>query len=301
MINSKKYRTKIIKLSGLVVFFNLAVLLNTAHAESCTSSTTLSGLIDSTGQNECTVTPDNVNFDVYQFGICTSDPTYSDLDSCDFILNQLAPVEFNLGSGDTGTLTGATLNNIGAKNYTHTFITLKNSVNLTTQFTFDTDQQGYDGTYGPVCWTNGQSDGFKTDTPTDNSITCGLLSAADPTETPYNYNYLGASGTYTTSLTTTEGNTNDYTITQGLAPSSIATTDTDGVYIFTKQALGTALDLTSVDLPNYNIDISFLVTDAAKMVFNTGEYCHTSKDVSEGGCLGNIEVEAIDVVITGRE
>ena len=57
----------------------------------------------------------------------------------------------------------------------------------------------------------------------------------------------------------------------------------------------------NADLANYNIDISFLVTDAAKMVFNTGAYCHTSKDVSEGGCLGNIEVEAIDVVITGRE
>ena len=57
----------------------------------------------------------------------------------------------------------------------------------------------------------------------------------------------------------------------------------------------------NADLANYNIDISFLVTDAAKMVFNTGAYCHTSKDVSEGGCLGNIEVEAIDIVITGTE
>jgi hypothetical protein len=37
------------------------------------------------------------------------------------------------------------------------------------------------------------------------------------------------------------------------------------------------------------------------MVFNTSSFCHTSKDVAEGGCLGNIEVEAIDIVITGTE
>jgi len=47
----------------------------------------------------------------------------------------------------------------------------------------------------------------------------------------------------------------------------------------------------NADLANYNIDISFLVTDAAKMVFNTGSACHTSKDVAEGDCLGNIEVK----------
>ena len=65
----------------------LSLAANTAYAVSCTANTTLSSLLGSTSQNECTVTPDFVKIGVYQFGICTSMPTNTDVSMCDFFLS----------------------------------------------------------------------------------------------------------------------------------------------------------------------------------------------------------------------
>lgn len=261
----------------------------------CTPATTLATIFSQTGSNECSVTPDKVDIDIYQFGVCTSEPSVTDTSNCDFFLNNSSPTTLNLTAGASGTLAGATLAEIGQKNYTHLVLVMGNAIKFATTFEFSIPQLGFDGASGLLCWTNGQSNGFLTPAASDNSITCG--SNPSPTLTTYSYPYFGVSGNYliTENLS---GKGNSYTLVEGPVPSNVATSDGGSNYIHVRQNMPTSLDLRTADLANLVVDISFKVTDAAKLTFHedpvAGIYCATASTP----CVGNIEVNFIDILIS---
>ena len=260
----------------------------------CTSATTLATLLPS---NECTLTPDTVILDVYQFALCTSEPLIDDVNNCDFLLNSTTATSLNLSAGSTGSLTGASLAELGQKDYTYVMLVIAKSVQFKTTFTFDTAQYGYDGVSGNSCRTNGQSNGFLTPLSSDNSITCG----ANPTPflTEYHYPYFGAVGNYTASVCLSD-KTNSYSLIQGPVPSTLAASSENGSHIQVSQLMPASLDLTAVDLANLNVNISFMVTDAAKLTFyqdpTAGTYCA----LADTPCAGNIEVNFLDVIVTSQ-
>ena len=287
----------ILSILSIFSFFTL-IFLDESRAQSipeCTTATTLSTLLPN---NECTLTPNTVQVSVYQFGVCTSAPSISDISNCDFFLNSLTPTTLNLGLNTTGDLNGATTDQITSKNYTHAVMIISNSVKLSTVFEFANAQQGYDGGTGTSCWTNGQTGGFLTVAASDNSITCGSVPNAVLTE--YSYPYFGSTGTYTATATV-GSKTNLYSLIQTTLPSTMASTDSNGTFIAVSQTMAAALDLTGLTQTQVNaltFDVSFMVTNAAKLTFyqdsNPGDYCATGSTP----CVGNIEVNFIDVVVS---
>jgi len=280
------------------VFILNMMVPTTAHAQGipkCTPTTTLATIFAQTGNNECSVTPDKVDMEIYQFGVCTSDPSVTDTSNCDFFLNSNSPTTLNLTAGASGTLAGATLTEIGQKNYTHLVLVMGNAIKFSTTFGFITPQLGFDGASGPLCWTNGQSNGFLTPAASDNSITCG--SNPSPALTTYSYPYFVVSGNYSVTENLS-GKGNSYTLIQGPVPSTVSSSDGGGNYIHLRQTMPTALDLRAADLANLAVDISFKVTDAAKLTFYqnpaAGIYCATPNTP----CVGNIEVNFIDILIS---
>ena len=285
-----------INLACFVATSFLSLAANTAYAVSCTANTTLNSLIQSTSQNECTVTPDFVKMGVYQFGICTSMPTNTDVSMCDFFLSSNNATTLTLGINSSGTLEGASQDAIEQKVYTHATMVIDNAIFLKDSFQFDTAQKSSGGEQGAICWTNGKPNGFLTDSPTDNGVTCGSID--ESVETEASYKYFGASGNYFASVTNSLGTTNNYTLVQGLAPSAIATDDDNGSHIFMAQEMKTSVDMTG----NPDLDISFKVTDAAKLTFYNGSQngVNFCTDTSQP-CVGNIEVNTIDLKVTIKE
>jgi hypothetical protein len=268
---------------------------NAAHAVSCNASTTLDSLWRSTGNNECTVTPDFVKLGLFQFGLCTEMPTYTDISMCDFILDGENATILNLGINSSGDLPGASQKDLDQTLYTHAFMVIDNSVFVKDSFQFDTARKSSDGSQGEICWTNGQPNGFFTDSPSDNGVTCGSIDNAVDTEA--SYRYFEQSGNYVASVTNSLGTTNLYALVQGLAPSALATTDENGSYIMMAQEMLTSVDMTG----NPPLNISFKVTDAAKLSFYDGSasrggvnFC---TDTSQP-CVGNIEVNTLDVRVS---
>lgn len=266
---------------------------NVAHAVSCNANTTLSSLIESTGRNECTVTPDYVKLGLFQFGICTGMPTNTDISMCDFILNGDNATILSLGINSSGALPGASQKDLKQKLYTHAFMVIDNSIFVKDSFQFDTARKSSGGEQGEICWTNGKPNGFLTDSPSDNGVTCG--STDNAVETEASYKYFGMSGTYVASVTNSLGTTNFYTLVQGLAPSAVATNDENGSHIFLAQEMKTSVDMTG----NPDLDISFKVTDAAKLSFYDGarDGVNFCTDPSQP-CVGNIEVNTIDLKVS---
>ena len=270
----------------------LSFVANTANAASCAADVTLAKLIASAPvgaveKNTCTVTPDYVRLGVYQFGICTSMPTNTDVTMCDFFLSSNNATTLTLGINSSGTLDGASQDAIEQKLYTHALMLIDNAIFLKDSFQFDTPRKSSGGEVGAICWTNGKPNGFLTDSPLDNGITCGTTDQAVATESAYKY--FGVSGNYSTSVTNSLGTTNNYTLVQGLAPSAVATTDQNGTHIFMAQEMKTSVDMTG----NPDLDISFKVTDAAKLTFYNGIYCSDTGNE----CMGNIEVNTIDLKV----
>jgi hypothetical protein len=286
-------RNPSINLACFVATGFLSLAANTAYAVSCTANTTLSSLFQSTSQNVCTVTPDYVKIGVYQFGICTSMPTNTDVQMCDFFLSSNNATTLTLGINSSGTLDGASQAAIGQKVYTHAIMVIDNKIFLKDSFQFDTARKSSDGQEGAICWTNGQPNGFLSDSPTDNGVTCG--STDEAVETEASYKYFGVSGNYSASVTNSLGTTNNYTLVQGLAPSPVATDDDNGSHIFMAQEMKTSVDMTG----NPDLDISFKVTDAAQLSFYDGSqngvnFCTDTLQP----CVGNIEVNTIDLRVT---
>lgn len=282
-----------IKIVWVVSTSFLCFAANTAYAASCNANTTLSNLFQSTGNNECTVTPDYVKFGLFQFGICTEMPTSTDISMCDFILGSDNATILTLGLNSSGAVPGASQEDLEQKVYTHAVMVIDNAIFLKDSFQFDTAQKSSDGEQGEICWTNGKPNGFLTDSPSDNGVTCG--STDEAVETEASYKYFGASGNYFASVTNSLGTTNNYTLVQGLAPSAVATNDENGSHIFMAQEMKTSVDMTG----NPDLDISFKVTDAAKLTFHDGardgvDFC---TDPSQP-CVGNIEVNTIDLKIS---
>ncbi len=294
-------RKKLVNISSCVLFsitvYSFLAGVGQAATPSCTSATTLTTLYDSTGSNQCTLTPDTVALDVYQFALCTSAPSIANTGNCDFLLNSTTPTRLNLSAGLTGSLSGASLAELGQKVYTHVMLVIENSVQFRTTFTFDTAQYGYDGTSGTSCWTNGQSNGFLTAAASDNSITCGANPA--PSLTQYSYPYFGAAGTYTASVSLS-GKTNTYSLIRGPVPSTLATSSVNGSHIQVSQLMPASLDLTVADLANLNVNISFMVTDAAKLTFYADPTAGTYCALANIPCVGNIEVNFLDVIVTSQ-
>jgi hypothetical protein len=205
--------------------------------------------------------------------------------ACDFLLNNTTATVVSVGLGDSGTLAGASLTDIKQKNYTHTVLVTDNTIKLKTAFTFNTSQEGFNGAAGPVCWTNGQA-ANQTTQASDNSITCGATSAAVVTDYPYHY--FGTAGNYV--------HDSKYSLTQGLAPAgALANTDTNGDYLFLQQPMTAALDLTTTEPADIALKLSFMVTQAAKLVFyhhsTAGSFCANASTP----CVGNIEVVQVDI------
>jgi hypothetical protein len=204
----------------------------------------------------------------------------------------------NLGLNATGDLNGANTAQITAKNYTHAVMVISNSVQLSTVFEFANAQQGYNGVAGTSCWTNGQSGGFLTSAASDNSITCGPVPNAVLTE--FSYPYFASAGTYT-QFVTLGSKTNLYSLVQAILPSTIASTQSNGAFIAVSQTMSAALDLTGLNQNQLNaltFNLSFMVTNAAKLTFyqssTPGTYCANANTP----CVGNIEVNVIDIVVS---
>ena len=283
-----------INLACFVATSFLSLAANTAYAESCQATTTLASLLADTGDNTCTVTPDYVKLEVYQFALCTEMPSNDDITKCDFILNSSAETTLTLGTNSKGVLSGASQAALQGSEYTHAFMVIGSKIFLKDSFQFSSDRKSSDGGEGTICWTNGNSNGFLTADPADNGITCGDSDGSKDTEA--SYKYFGFKGNYFASVTNSLGTTNNYTLVQDLAPSPIATADNNGSYIFMAQEMKTSVDMTG----NPALDISFKVTDAAKLTFYDGSndddvnFCTDTKQP----CVGNIEVNTIDLKVT---
>lgn len=297
-----------INLACFVATSFLSLAANTANAASCTADVTLAALVasaplDALQKNTCTVTPDYVKLEVYQFGLCTSMPTNTDVSMCDFILNSPAATPLTLGTSSTGVLSGASQAALQESEYTHAFMVIGSKIFLKDSFQFSSDRKSSDGGEGKICWTNGTPNGFLTDSATDNGVTCSSSDASVQTEA--SYRYFGTSGTYSADVTNSQNTTNYYTLVQGLAGTSasvVATTDVNGSYIFMAQQMASSVNMasdTAGTLPTLNL--AFKVTDAAKLTFYDGSndgvnFCTDT----EQPCVGNIEVNTIDLQISAK-
>ena len=297
-----------INLACFVATSFLSLAANTANAASCTADVTLAALVasaplDALQKNTCTVTPDYVKLEVYQFGLCTEMPSNDDITKCDFILNSPAATTLTLGTSSTGVLSGASQAALKGSDYTHAFMVIGSKIFLKDSFQFSSDRKSSDGGEGAICFTNGNSNGFLTDSATDNGITCGDSDGSKDTEA--SYRYFGTSGTYSADVTNSQNTTNYYTLVQGLAGTSasvVATTDVNGSYIFMAQQMASSVNMASDSagtLPTLNL--AFKVTDAAKLTFYDGSndgvnFCTDT----EQPCVGNIEVNTIDLQISAK-
>ena len=288
-----------INLACFVATSFLSLAANTAYAESCQATTTLASLEAVTGDNTCTVTPDYVKLEVYQFALCTEMPSNDDITKCDFILNSSAETTLTLGTNSTGVLSGASQAALKGSDYTHAFMVIGSKILLKDSFQFSSDRKSSDGGEGTICWTNGNSNGFLTADPADNGITCGDSDGSKDTEA--SYKYFGFKGNYFASKANSQSTTNYYTLVQGLAgtkASVVATTDVNGSYIFLAQQMASSVNMASDSAGNLpTLNLAFKVTDAATLSFYDGAADCT--DPSQP-CVGNIEVTSIDLEISAK-
>ena len=288
-----------INLACFVATSFLSLAANTAYAESCQATTTLASLEAVTGDNTCTVTPDYVKLEVYQFALCTEMPSNDDITKCDFILNSSAATTLTLGTNSTGVLSGASQAALKGSDYTHAFMVIGSKILLKDSFQFSSDRKSSDGGEGAICFTNGFSNGFLTDDPADNGITCGDSDGSKDTEA--SYKYFGFTGNYSGSKANSQSTTNYYTLVQGLAgtkASVVATTDVNGSYIFLAQQMASSVNMASDSAGNLpTLNLAFKVTDAATLSFYDGAADCT--DPSQP-CVGNIEVTSIDLQISAK-
>ena len=288
-----------INLACFVATSFLSLAANTAYAESCQATTTLASLVADTGDNTCTVTPDYVKLEVYQFGLCTEMPSNDDITKCDFILNSPAATTLTLGTDSTGVLSGASQAALKGSDYTHAFMVIGSKIFLKDSFQFSSDRKSSDGGEGAICFTNGNSNGFLTADPADNGITCGDSDGSKDTEA--SYKYFGFTGNYSASKANSQSTTNYYTLVQGLAGTSasvVATTDVNGSYIFMAQQMASSVNMASDSAGNLpTLNLAFKVTDAATLTFYDGAADCT--DPSQP-CVGNIEVTSIDIQISAK-
>lgn len=139
-------------------------------------------------EGACTHTPENLNIKLYEFGLCTSAATPSDMSTCTNLFQSDVgkSVDLSLGSA----LQLAQDLSLSEGTYTHAYIKLSNVTSLTSVLEFDQPRRSPDGGLGRFCYTNGDSMNVS-----NSIITCASVpSAAVPSYETIGLSYEDANG-----------------------------------------------------------------------------------------------------------
>jgi hypothetical protein len=169
--------TNMLKLQIAMLFvFSTSFMTGTAVAQQVCSGHNSEAVLRIAGGSdfECTATPEQVEFIVYDISLCTSEPDVGDVGSCTSIFNSPSGREI-LVSDDTSIPLDPSIS-LENGDYSHVALTIDERIGVKVIIDLGFDVDGWGTTQGDHCWSNG-SDVDLYDSSSGN-VRCGSLQSA---------------------------------------------------------------------------------------------------------------------------
>jgi|SaaInlStandDraft_1057018.scaffolds.fasta_scaffold28774_2 hypothetical protein len=177
-------------ISLLGIFWGI-VAATSSSAQTCSAST--DATIMTTGApgdlNFCDgATPDSLRVSFYKLALCTSKPTYTNDDSCVYILNESTPKTVDIEIGTELNLVDGEIS-IPENTYRYALMMIGNKISIKTDIEFSSSQTGGKEGAGLYCWTNGEDITWGYSAKSDMPVSCGTT--PDPSFSEENFLAFG--------------------------------------------------------------------------------------------------------------
>ena len=275
------------KFSLSIIFSASFLLLHSGNLEAASCSRNANGeILDASIAPDCTVTPDEVHFPIYKFGLCEEIPTYLNyLTACEFLYDSV--------TGETVVVTASSNFNLMENAtifpgiYEAAVVLVGNTISVRHSEEFDVDWDGIEDAGPPVIGSSGKYCSTRLDSGSEDDFDSNLDCADDPieaglfSETVGAYHTAGAcsivggSTVSNLSFTTNSGST---TICGMLDEDTLETYvagDTDA----TRQLIvQTFTNEVTISPDTASLDIAFKVTDMLSIENPAGDWIQAYLD-----------------------
>ena len=158
----------------LGIFWGI-IVATSSSAQTCSAATDATSMTNGApgDWNFCDgATPDSLRVSFYKLALCTSKPTYTNDDSCVYILNESTPKTVDIEIGAELNLVDGQIS-IPENTYRYAFMMIGNKISIKTDIEFSSSQTGGKEGQGLYCWTNGEDITWGYSAKSDMPVSCG--------------------------------------------------------------------------------------------------------------------------------
>lgn len=279
--------SSISKFSLLIIFSASFLLLHSVNLEAASCDRNANGeILDTSITPDCTVTPDEVHFPIYKFGLCEEIPTYQNyLTACEFLYDSVAGETVVVtASSNVKLMENAT---IFPGIYEAAVVLVGNTISVRHSEVFDVDWDGIEDAGPPVIGSSGKYCSTRLDSGSEDDFDSNLDCADDPleaglfSETVGAYHTAGAcsivGGSIVSNLsfTTNSGSTTVCGMLDEDTLETYAAGDTDATRQLIVQTFANEV---TISPDTVSLDIAFKVTDMLSIENPAGDWIQAYLD-----------------------